>query len=83
MSKKKTPSPNGSNGGRNANGRFAKGNSGGPGNPYGREVARIRAVMLQSVSDEDLRGVVAALVSRAKSGDVTVCEVDDKPCGLS
>lgn len=64
------PSPNGRNGKRQANGRFANGNPGGPGNPYARRVSQIRSMILEAVTDEDLREVVQTLVKRAKEGDV-------------
>ncbi len=64
------PSTNGANGARGANGRFAKGNAGGPGNPHARRVAQIRSIILEAVSEEDLRAIVAALVQRAKEGDI-------------
>lgn len=66
----KTPSPNGDNGGRDESGRFVPGNRGGPGNPFARRVAALRRVMLDSVTETDLREVVAVLVQQAKSGDV-------------
>ena len=46
-----TPSPKGANS-RDAKGRFAAGNGGGPGNPYTRRVANLRATLLHAVSDE-------------------------------
>ena len=64
------PSPNGRNGARDGRGRFAKGNPGGPGNPFARRVARIKSLIVDAVSDDDLRAVVAMLVERAKGGDV-------------
>ena len=64
----KTPSTNGGNG-RDATGRFTKGNPGGPGNPFARRVALMRQTMLEAVSDEDLREIVRALVDRAKQGE--------------
>ncbi|WP_428937281.1 hypothetical protein [Fontivita pretiosa] len=64
-----TSSPNGSNG-RNANGRFAAGNPGGPGNPHARRVARLRAELLRAVTPQDLRNVIAALLRKARRGDV-------------
>lgn len=64
------PSPNGRNGKRESNGRFAKGNPGGPGNPFLRQVNQIRSMILEAVSEDDLREVVNALVARAKDGDV-------------
>ena len=63
------PSTNGDNG-RDAGGRFAKGNPGGPGNPFARRVARLRSLLLDAVSDDDLRAVVAKMVEKAKAGDV-------------
>src|SRR4051812_48044978 len=38
--------------GREKNGRFAKGNPGGPGNPYARKVAAIRKQMLEFMTPE-------------------------------
>jgi hypothetical protein len=66
------PSTNGSNGptNRSPGGRFAKGNAGGPGNPFAAKVARLRKTMLASVTPADMREVVAALLAKAKSGDV-------------
>jgi hypothetical protein len=63
------PSPNGVNG-RDSRGRFAKGNRGGTGNPFARRVARLRTLLLEIVSEDDLRGVLAKLVERARTGDV-------------
>ena len=60
------PSPNG----RTARGRFAKGNPGGPGNPYAKRVADLRAALLESVTEADIRAVARALVKRAKAGEV-------------
>ena len=55
---------------RNANGTFAKGNKGGPGNPYARKVALIRNQIIEAVSEDDLREIVQALIKKAKSGDI-------------
>ena len=60
------PSPNG----RTARGRFAPGNPGGPGNPYAKRVADLRAALLESVTEADIRAVARALVKRAKAGEV-------------
>ncbi len=62
------PSPNGSNG-RRANGRFARGNPGGPGNPHARRTADIRRLIRESVTDDDLRAVVRCVVKKAKAGE--------------
>src|SRR5438105_3708854 len=77
------PSPNGADG-HNADGTFAKGNRGGPGNPYARKVARLRNLLLEAVSEEDLRQIVRALVEQAKAGDLTaVREVLNRLLGKS
>lgn len=65
---KATPLPNGSNG-RNANGTFGKGNSGGPGNPYARQSAHFKKLLLGAVSDAAFKQVVKAILQRAKKGE--------------
>ena len=64
------PSPNGANGGRDDGGRWAKGNSGGPGNPHARKVGQLRSAMIRAVSAGDVRAVIGALLKTAKGGDV-------------
>ena len=64
-----SPSTNGTNG-RGPGGRFAAGNSGGPGNPLAKRVARLRSALLRSVSPQDLVEVAQTLLRQAKSGDV-------------
>ncbi len=63
------PITNGGNG-RELTGRFAKGNPGGPGNPFTRQVATLRGQLLKSVKRNDLRDIVAALVEKSKAGDI-------------
>lgn len=65
-----TPSQTGSNGARTANGRFSAGNKFGKGNPLARQQASIRAMIVEAVTEEDLRAIVAAMVDRAKQGDM-------------
>jgi hypothetical protein len=77
-----TPSTNGPNGGRNAGGRFAAGNRGGPGNPHAKRTAAIRGLLLDSVSDDDLRAIIAKLVEMAKDGDLAAArELLDRMLG--
>jgi len=71
MSKPKT---NGTNG-RKSNGQFAKGNPGGPGNPYARRTARLRATLLDAVGEDGLSEIVQELVSAAKGGDVQAAKL--------
>ena len=56
--------------GHEPNGRFARGNPGGPGNPYARQVAALRKVILKSVTEEDLLAIVEALKAKAREGSV-------------
>lgn len=78
------PSPNGSIVGRASGGRFAPGNAGGPGNPFARRVGEIRALLLQMVTDDDLRAIVNTLIDQAKAGDVVAArEVLDRLIGKS
>ena len=76
-----TPSPNGANS-RDAKGRFAAENGGGPGNPYARRVANLRAALLDAVSDEDLKTIVSQLVDMAKRGSLpAIKEILDRTIG--
>ena len=77
----KTPSPNGANG-RGSTGRFTLGNPGGPGNPYAKRVAALRAAMLDAVSEEDMAAVLGKLIELAKAGNVPAAkEVLDRCLG--
>jgi len=66
-------SANGSSG-RNSKGQFAKGNPGGPGNPYARHVARLRASLIEAVGD-GLKDIVQGMVTAAKGGDVAAAKL--------
>lgn len=61
-----SPSPNG----RDGRGRFAAGNTGGPGNPQGATVERMRHALLSAVTEDDLRAIAATLTRNAKAGDL-------------
>ena len=75
------PLPNGANG-RGPKGRFAKGNPGGPGNPYAKRTADIRAAFTEAVTVDDLQAIVKALVRKAKKGDVlAIRELFDRLIG--
>ena len=76
-----TPSPNGPFH-RNPGGQFVAGNRGGPGNPHGAQVGRLRAALLEAVKPEDMTAIVARLVELAKGGDVrAIKEVFDRTLG--
>ncbi len=55
-------------------GRFAPGWKGGPGTPYGRAVARLRAAMMEEVTADDLRRIVRVLVNLALKGDIAAAK---------
>lgn len=63
------------NGVHTAGGKFAVGNPGGPGNPHGGQVARLRAAMLEAVSEDDMRAVALKLVELAKGGDLKAIDL--------
>ena len=56
--------------GHDAKGRFTRGNPGGPGNPYARQVAALRKVILNRLTEEDLLAITEALLAKAKEGSV-------------
>jgi hypothetical protein len=61
--------------GREANGRFARGNPGGPGNPFARRTAAARKAFCEAVSHEDLIEIARAMKEKAKGGDVAAAKV--------
>ena len=62
------PLPNGCNR-RDAGGRFAKGNAGGPGNPHAQRVGQLRSMLLEAVTDDDWLAAVGKLIDDAKAGN--------------
>lgn len=61
--------------GRDASGRFAAGNSGGPGNPFARQVAKLRAALVQRVTEADMQQIAERLIVMAKSGDLAAIKL--------
>jgi hypothetical protein len=59
------PSPTG----KDAQGRFTKGNRGGPGNPFAKQAAALRKALYDSVTEEDIRYIVGELLTLARLGD--------------
>jgi hypothetical protein len=56
--------------GRESNGQFEAGNKGGPGNPFARHSARLRKMLLETVTDDDMRAVFGKLIELARGGDL-------------
>src|SRR5438128_11523499 len=61
--------------GRDAKGRFTKGNKGGPGNPFARKVAALRRAMVNFVSEDDLKHLVFVIKMRAEGGDMAAAKL--------
>ena len=55
---------------RDARGRFARGNAGGPGNPFGRRVAHLREVLLHSATEQNVERLANTIMEKAFAGDM-------------
>ncbi len=64
------PKPEARSDGRDAAGRFVKGCKGGPGNPYVRQIAKLRSALVGAVTEDDVRAITRRLVDNAKNGDL-------------
>ena len=61
-----------------------KGCAGGPGNPAAHRAARLRALVAECVTDDDLRAVIGKLLEMAKAGDgMAIRELLDRLLGKS
>jgi len=60
---------------RDANGRFAIGNDGGPGNPFARQTAALHAAFLESTTAEDMKAIADTLIELAKGGNVAAAKL--------
>src|SRR5262245_39891178 len=60
--------------GRTGDGKFARGNRGGPGNPFARRTAALRKLFLET-SEERWPKVIDALFEKAEAGCVEACKV--------
>ncbi len=60
---------------RAPDGRFAEGNAGGPGNPFARQVAALRAGLLARLTPQDLGDVADALLRQARDGNVAAAKL--------
>jgi hypothetical protein len=84
--KKAAPPPNGDNGppepppmapkpGRTADGKFAAGNPGGPGNPFARQVASFRQALYEAVTRDMLKDLATRLWGMALGGNVAAARL--------
>jgi hypothetical protein len=60
---------------RNAGGKFAAGNAGGPGNPHARHCARMLALFRNCVSDEEMIVLIRKLYTDATAGDMNATKL--------
>jgi hypothetical protein len=56
--------------GRDHDGRFTKGNPGGPGNPFAGQVARLKKLLLATLTDEDMQAIARKLIDLARDGNL-------------
>lgn len=61
--------------GRDHNGRFAKGNAGGRGNPFARRTVQLLEVFHRAVSEEELFTLTRKLLELALAGDVAAIKI--------
>jgi hypothetical protein len=66
-----TPSPNG----RRSDGRFTRGNAGGPGNPFYRRQAEFRRAALELFTPEDVMSLLRVMLALGRNGDVAAAKV--------
>src|SRR5262249_42545557 len=61
--------------GRDAGGRFARGNKGGPGNPHARRVAALRSALLEALTPERMQTLAERLYDRPLAGDTAAAKL--------
>jgi hypothetical protein len=61
--------------GRDATGRFARGNPGGPGNPFYRRLAECRRAVHRAFTPEDVTSLLGVMLQRGRNGDVAAARV--------
>ncbi len=61
--------------GRDANGRFTKGNAGGPGNPFARKVAELRRALVNFITEDDMKHIAFVLKQKAMGGDLAAIKL--------
>jgi hypothetical protein len=70
-----SPSTNGSKRQRGPGGRFAKGNPGGPGNPYAGKVAKLREAGWAAVKPAEVKAIYRKLLDLALAGDTAAARL--------
>ena len=60
---------------RDSSGRFRKGNTGGPGNPFARQVSLLRKALIACVTAEQIQAIAQAMVAKAIEGNVQAAKL--------
>ena len=60
---------------RDNTGKFTKGNSGGPGNPFAKQVSQLRSKLLAAITPEDLSEIIRKTIELAKNGDLAATKM--------
>ncbi len=60
---------------RDDQGRFIQGNKGGPGNPFARQVALLRSILLRASSEQRMRDLVEMLWTMALDGNLAAVKL--------
>jgi hypothetical protein len=63
------------NNGRDERGRFARGNRGGPGNPFARRTAAFRRTASEALNCDQIKALMSKLYEQAMSGDVAAARL--------
>jgi hypothetical protein len=71
--KKTEPSSNGDS--RDGQGKFVKGNAGGPGNPFARQTAALRSAILRFMTPEKIEELVKVIYEQALQGDMRAAKL--------
>jgi hypothetical protein len=61
--------------GRGSDGKFAKGNAGGPGNPFARQTAALRSAILRFMTPEKIEELVEVIYEQALQGDMRAAKL--------
>lgn len=61
--------------GRDTNGRFAKGNAGGPGNPHARRCAHLLVLFREAITAEDMHALFRKLFEMARDGNTGAIKI--------
>ena len=67
--------PNQTNSNRDDQGRFTRGNSVGPGNPFARQVGQLRQVILDALTPEEMLAITQKFITLAKEGNVQAAKL--------